>query len=88
MRLQSVSFKTLLVCSIFCAGIFLIAASQEHAELPKLIYGQQYHLLNGYNNWSGGFLDTDNVCNTRWPAADLCVSTAQSPDRAGMHTAT
>lgn len=45
-----------------------------------LIYGGQYHLLNGYANWTGGYLDTNNVgCEGNL----LCVSTANSAARDG-----
>ncbi|HEY4901417.1 MAG TPA: TIR domain-containing protein [Terriglobales bacterium] len=66
------------------------AASEKAvaATAAELHYGQQYHLLNGYKNWTGGFLDTNNWCTTRWPASLLCVSTSQSADRAGYKTAT
>ena len=44
----------------------------------SIVYGASYHLQNGYENWSGGYLDTRGA-----GCADnaLCVSTAESDER-------
>jgi hypothetical protein len=88
MLFSIIKIKALLVCSVLGIATLLVAACTVSAQGPKLIYGQQYRIQDGYNNWSGGYLDTNNFCSSRWPGASLCVSTSQSPDRAGMHTAT
>ena len=88
MRFSIIKIKALLVCSVLGIATLLVAACTVSAQGPKLIYGQQYRIQDGYNNWSGGYLDTNNFCSSRWPGASLCVSTSQSPDRAGMHTPT
>jgi hypothetical protein len=49
--------------------------------MASLIYGTDYHIQNGYNNWSGGWLDTRGEgCESNL----LCVSTATSNERAGF----
>jgi ribosomal protein S27E len=63
-------------------GTSLNSFSQERngQMADALIYGSRYSILNGYGNWTGGFLDTrgsgceDNV---------YCVSTASTPLRDG-----
>lgn len=41
-----------------------------------LVYGQKYHLQNGYAGWTGGYLDTRGQgCEGNF----YCVSTASSP---------
>ena len=56
-------------------------AQQAVTAAPStLIYGGQYHLLNGYANWTGGYLDTNNAgCEGNLQ----CVSTANSVARDG-----
>jgi hypothetical protein len=56
-------------------------AEPPAAGAAALIYGGQYRLLNGYANWTGGYLDTNNAgCEGNL----LCVSTANSPSRDGL----
>ncbi|CUI04316.1 hypothetical protein BN2497_3409 [Janthinobacterium sp. CG23_2] len=48
------------------------------ASAVSVLYGQIYHLQNGYANWTGGYLDVrDSGCNGN----TLCVSTASSDNR-------
>ncbi|MGI5372567.1 hypothetical protein ACQEVN_38600 [Streptomyces iakyrus] len=45
----------------------------------ELKYGDQIHLQNGFNNWAGGYLDTNG--NSTDGGAKYEVSTADSPTR-------
>ncbi|AVR98160.1 hypothetical protein C9I28_22850 [Pseudoduganella armeniaca] len=47
-------------------------------RLPRLVYGHAYHLKNGFDHWSGGYLDTRNPGCER---NALCVSTANTDER-------
>ena len=53
-------------------------SSFSSTPVVPLVYGQTYYLQNGYNNYAGGFLDTDDIgCQGDL----LCVSTASTPIR-------
>jgi hypothetical protein len=54
--------------------------AQARVHGPRLVYGKTYHLQNGWDNWSGGFLDTRGA----WCDGNtLCVSTSVSENRDG-----
>ncbi|MFB9241156.1 hypothetical protein IV454_30290 [Massilia antarctica] len=55
-----------------------MATAHARVHAPVLRYGQIYHAQNGYNNWSGGYLD---VRGANCEGNALCVSTAQSDNR-------
>lgn len=62
------------------SAVWCSMAIVPNAQPPgeTLVYGASYHLQNGYQNWSGGFLDTRGAgCSDN----ALCVSTANSADR-------
>lgn len=63
-----------IVGTVWCS----MALAQPIAHDPQLRYGDNYHLQNGYKNWSGGYLDVRGG-----PCKDnpLCVSTAALTDR-------
>ena len=67
-----------LLSEFFLVIALLSVSAFASAEVQPLIYGQTYHLQNGYKNWSGGYLDTkiagckDNL---------LCVSTSTFKNR-------
>ena len=47
--------------------------------MANLVYGSNYHIQNGFGEWTGGFLDTrGRGCEDNF----LCVSTAAGFDRA------
>lgn len=68
-------------------GAFLLLATSifsftntnsSEAHTSQLKYGQTYKIVNGYDNWQGGYLDTrGRNCSENM----LCVSTANSPNR-------
>jgi hypothetical protein len=66
---------------LLTTGIFSVTnvnSSQAHSANQKLRYGQTYKLVNGYDNWQGGYLDTrGRGCSENL----LCVSTANNPNR-------
>ncbi|HLP45781.1 MAG TPA: hypothetical protein VK469_07545 [Candidatus Kapabacteria bacterium] len=72
--------KNCFFCFVFIFGLTISVFSQAEATTNRpLKYGDMVHILNGYNNWNGGYLDT---CNTGCQGNFLCVDTYHIYDRA------
>jgi hypothetical protein len=72
--------KSCFFCLVFIFGLTIGVFSQAETTTNRpLKYGDMVHILNGYNNWNGGYLDT---CNTGCQGNFLCVDTYHIYDRA------
>ncbi|MCC5628815.1 hypothetical protein LC613_12230 [Nostoc sphaeroides CHAB 2801] len=77
--------SVVLAVFLFISTLFFGTPNANAQTTFPLIYGGTYLVQNGYNNWEGGYLDTNGIdCEGNL----LCVSTAGSSDRANVQTRT
>ncbi len=75
--------SVVLAALLFVSTLLFLTPNANAQTASPIVYGKTYYVQNGYNNWSGGYLDTNSAgCEGNL----LCVSTASSPDRAKVKT--
>jgi len=75
--------SVILAAFLFLSTLLFKTQNANAQTTFLLIYGGTYFVQNGYNNWEGGYLDTQGVgCEGKLP----CISTANRSGRVNLQT--